>query len=97
VAYRLVPKLVFPDRIEDSLSILVWVFEHASEIGEDRERVAILGASSFGAIATGLCPWLRDKRSPQLSLQIFNFATLDGKSAGLQAEQLIGAPRSLSA
>jgi len=79
VEYRLAPGAVFPAQIEDCLSVVQWAYDHASEIGINREKIALLGTSAGGAIAAGLCLWIRDKGGPVISLQILNYPTLDCK------------------
>ncbi len=93
VEYRLAPKAVFPAQIEDCLAVLAWVYEHAVEIGVDRERIALLGTSAGGAITAGLCLWLRDKGGPKIRLQILNYSTFDYKPNTLSVHQFFeGAP-----
>jgi acetyl esterase/lipase len=87
VEYRLAPKAVFPAQIEDCLAVLGWACDHASGIGIDRTKIAVLGTSAGGAIAAGLCLWIRDKGGPRIALQILNYPTLDCKPDTISAMQ----------
>ena len=87
VEYRLAPKAVFPAQIEDCLAAILWACDHAAEIGIDRDRIAVIGTSAGGAIAAGLCLWIRDKGGPKISLQILNYPTLDNKPDSVSVMQ----------
>lgn len=93
VEYRLAPKAIFPAQIEDCLAVVAWAYEHASEISIDRDRIAVLGTSAGGAIAAGLCLWLRDKGGPKIRMQVLNYATVDYSVDSLSVHQYYeGAP-----
>lgn len=79
VEYRLAPGAVFPAQLEDCLAAIRWATGHASEIGVDPDRIALLGTSAGGAIAAGLCLWIRDKGGPRIAMQVLNYATFDNK------------------
>ncbi len=87
VEYRLAPGAVFPAQLEDCLAVIDWAYGHAREIGIDRDRIALLGTSAGGAIAAGLCLWLRDKGGPKIALQILNYATFDNKPDSVSVMQ----------
>jgi len=87
VEYRLAPKAVFPAQIEDCLAVLEWAYGHAAEIGVDRDRIALLGTSAGGAIAAGLCLWLRDKGGPKVRMQVLNYSTFDYRPTTVSVHQ----------
>jgi len=51
VDYRLAPECPFPTAVEDGADAVLWVHEHAEELGVDREKLAISGFSSGGNMA----------------------------------------------
>ena len=46
--HRLAPDFPFPYPQEDSYAALCWVYEHAEELGIDRNRIGIGGDSAGG-------------------------------------------------
>lgn len=77
VDYRLAPKHPFPAQLNDCLAALTYAHDHPDEFGIDREKLAIFGTSAGGAIAAGLCLYLRDHNGPKVSMQILNFPAID--------------------
>jgi acetyl esterase/lipase len=55
IAYRLAPEHKFPQGWEDAWDNLVWLVEHAVEIGADPSRGIIMGGTSAGASLTAVC------------------------------------------
>ncbi|EMC92611.1 hypothetical protein BAUCODRAFT_76924 [Baudoinia panamericana UAMH 10762] len=51
VDYRLAPECPFPTAVEDGVDAVLWMHEHAAELGIDREKIAISGFSSGGNMA----------------------------------------------
>lgn len=51
VDYRKAPEFPFPTAVEDGVDAVVWVHEHAGELGLDREKIALSGFSSGGNMA----------------------------------------------
>lgn len=52
IDYRLVPKNIYPDFVEDSVSAIAWVYQHASQYGGDPNMIFVLGhsAGAFNAV-----------------------------------------------
>lgn len=63
VRYRLAPDYPFPYPQEDCYEALKWVFEHADEIGIDRDRIGIGGDSAGGTLAVTSCMMARDRKT----------------------------------
>ncbi|EPE25071.1 alpha/beta-Hydrolase [Glarea lozoyensis ATCC 20868] len=54
VNYRLAPSHPFPTAIEDGVSAVLYLWEHADELGIDVEKTVISGFSAGGALAYGV-------------------------------------------
>lgn len=77
VAYRTVPDFTYPAATEDCYAVLKYVNEHPDDFGVDGKRNAVYATSAGGAIAAGLCLYVRDKGGPKIAMQVLNFPTLD--------------------
>ncbi|MEM1594632.1 MAG: alpha/beta hydrolase [Ignisphaera sp.] len=51
VGYRLAPKHRFPAAVIDSFDALKWVYEHADELGGDKNSICVMGVSAGGNLA----------------------------------------------
>ena len=73
VDYRLSNAEVhFPAPLMDCYAALMWVAEHAAEIGGDAGRIALHGTSAGANLCEGLALYVRDHQGPDLSLVILN-------------------------
>jgi acetyl esterase len=77
VDYRLPPEQPLPIPLEDCYSALVWVAEHAAELGVDAERLAVGGCSAGGALSASVAQLCRDRGGPPLALQALIHPVLD--------------------
>lgn len=66
VEYRLAPEYTFPAPNEDAYAATCWVAKHAGEIGGMASRVAVVGLSTGGVIASGVALRVRDEGGPEL-------------------------------
>lgn len=83
VKYRLGPDYPFPYPQEDCYAALVWLHEHASEIGIDPDRIGIGGDSAGGTLAVTSCLMARDRQSgikPLFQLLIYPFLDARGQN-----------------
>jgi acetyl esterase/lipase len=55
ISYRLAPEHKFPKSWEDTWDNLVWLVDHAVDIGADPSRGIIMGGTSAGASLTAVC------------------------------------------
>ena len=56
--YRLAPEFKFPAPLEDTNSVITWIFEHGMEYGLDTEHIYIVGDSAGGndlALYAAIC------------------------------------------
>jgi acetyl esterase/lipase len=81
VDYRLAPESPFPAGVEDCYAALRWTHAQAAELGIDRERVAIGGASAGGGLASALALLARDRSELQVAFQLLLVPMLDDRTA----------------
>jgi acetyl esterase len=81
VNYRLAPETPFPGPLEDVYAGLVWTSDHAGELGIDRERIAIHGASAGGGLCAALALLARDRGGPHIAFQFLSVPELDDRLA----------------
>ncbi len=77
VDYRLAPTHRFPTAVVDSVDAVLWVAEHASDLGVDRDRLAVMGDSAGGNLATVVCQILRDRSGPPIAHQALMYPATD--------------------
>ena len=75
VDYRLASESVhYPEPLLDCYTALCWVYNHADEIGADREHIGLHGTSAGGNLVGSLSLYVRDKGGPKISLAVMNCA-----------------------
>ncbi len=79
VDYRLAPESTYKESIADCFAALNWMVDHASELGIDRERIAIGGGSAGGGLTAGLAHYNRDHGGPALKLQLMLYPMIDDR------------------
>ena len=83
VDYRLAPEHKFPAAVEDADAAVVWVAEHAEEIGSDPARLAVGGDSAGGNLAAVVAQITRDRGGPPLVFQLLVYPVTDHYAAGM--------------
>ena len=86
VDYRLAPEHRHPIPVEDCYAGLVWLVEHAGELGVDPARIAVMGDSAGGGLAAAVTLMARDRGGPAVSRQIPVFPMLDDRNTTLDPE-----------
>ncbi len=79
VDYRLAPETSFPGALEDAYGALRWVHDNAEELGVDRSRIGIIGASAGGGLAAALALYARDKGEVPVAFQQLLYPMLDDR------------------
>ncbi|MCW2540838.1 MAG: alpha/beta hydrolase [Frankiales bacterium] len=90
VEYRLAPEHPDPAPVEDSYAGLVWMADHADELGFDPARLIIAGASAGGGLAAGVTLMARDKGGPALAGQVLIYPMLDDRNETVSSHQIDG-------
>ena len=77
VDYRLAPEHKFPTAAEDCYAALIWVSEHAGELGIDPSRIAVGGGSAGGNLAAVVALMARERGGPHLVFQVLEIPVTD--------------------
>ncbi len=88
--YRLAPEHPDPTPVEDAYAGLVWLHEHAEELGVDPDRILVAGASAGGGLAAGVALLARDRRGPRLIGQVLMCPMLDDRNETPSSYELEG-------
>jgi acetyl esterase len=70
VDYRTAPKYPFPTHINDSYNTFKWVLENGQKIGGNPERIAVIGESAGGNIATVICQKAKNDGFTNIKYQV---------------------------
>ena len=80
VEYRLAPATPFPGALEDNYAALLWMRDHAAELGIDAARIALLGESAGGGHVAMLAIAARDRGEIRPRLQAMVYPMLDDRT-----------------
>ncbi|HEY8217287.1 MAG TPA: alpha/beta hydrolase [Acidimicrobiia bacterium] len=92
VDYRLAPEHPFPAAVDDCFATLRWVAERADDLGVDRDRIAVRGASAGGGLAAALTLVARDRGGPALCFQVLLMPELDDRLETPSMRQFVDTP-----
>ncbi|MEV6275132.1 alpha/beta hydrolase [Nocardia sp. NPDC051832] len=92
VAYRLAPEHPFPAAHDDVYATVLWVAEHAEELGLDPARIAIGGHSSGAGIAAAVALRVRDEQSAPIRFQLLHQPGLDDRQTTWSATTFTETP-----
>lgn len=97
VDYALAPEHRYPTQVEQGYAALIWLFDHADELGVDPERIGLLGTSAGAGLAAAVTLMNRDRAGLPLRLQVLEVPVVDltGASLDLGATRALGIPRFL--
>ena len=91
VEYRLAPDTPYPGPLEDCYRGLKWTYDHADELGIDRERIGVGGISAGGGLAAALALLARDRGEVPVAFQLLDCPMLDDRQI-TPSSQLDGLP-----
>ena len=77
VEYRLAPEHRYPAAADDAYAATEWSAAHASELGIDRDRVAVGGSSAGGNLAAVVALAAKDRGGPRIALQLLHVPVTD--------------------
>lgn len=80
VDYRLAPETRFAGSLEDNYASLKWLYQHAHEMGGNRERIAVMGESAGGGHAAILAIAARDRGEVPVAYQALTYPMLDDRT-----------------
>ena len=79
ISPRVGPEDPHPAQVEDAYAGLVWVSEHADELGIDRDNIMVYGKSGGGGVAAATALMARDRGGPALTHQILIYPMIDDR------------------
>lgn len=92
VDYRLAPEANGAVPVEDCYRGLLWVADHADELGVDPERLVVAGTSAGGGLAAGVTLLARDRGTPVIAAQLLVCPMLDHRNDTVSSHQFEQAP-----
>lgn len=87
VDYRLAPETPFPGPLEDCYRALTWTYQHADELGIDRDRIGVGGTSAGGGLAAALALLARDRGEVPVAFQLLDCPMLDDRQVTPSSRQ----------
>ncbi|MFF3755452.1 alpha/beta hydrolase [Streptomyces sp. NPDC002018] len=92
VDYRLAPEATGTALVEDCYRGLLWISEHADDLGIDPARIVVAGASAGGGLTAGVTLMARDRGTPAIAAQMLICPMLDHRNITASSRQYSGTP-----
>lgn len=96
IEYRLAPENKFPGPVEDTYGAMEWIYDNAKFLNGIPEKLAVAGDSSGGNLAAVSCLLSRDRKGPDIKLQVLLFPVLDHYSTGTKSYSEVNIPGALN-
>ena len=77
VEYSRSPEARYPTAIEEAYAAAKWVAQHGPSIGVDPQRIAVMGDSAGGNMATVVTMLARQRGGPRILAQVLFYPTTD--------------------
>lgn len=77
--YRLGLDAPYPAALEDAYATLLWLKEHAVELGGRDDQIFVIGGSAGGGLAAAVTIYARDKGEVNIAFQMPMFPMLDDR------------------
>lgn len=90
VEYRLAPEHPHPAPSEDCYAGLVWLADHAAELGVDPRRIVVMGGSAGGGLSAAMALMARDRGGPALAGQLLLCPMIDDTNTTCSSHQYTG-------
>ncbi|MGX1274447.1 alpha/beta hydrolase [Streptomyces phaeoluteigriseus] len=87
VEYRRAPEATGTTLVDDCHQGLLWIAEHARELGIDPARIVVAGASAGGGLAAGVTLLARDSGTPAVAAQMLICPMLDHRNSSTSSRQ----------
>lgn len=88
VEYRLAPEHPYPAPVEDCYAGLLWMAEHAGDLGVDPQRLALYGASAGGGLVIATALLARDRGGPALSFMMPIYPMIDHRHETSSSQEI---------
>ena len=75
--YRLAGKAPYPAALNDCYAALSYMWDHAEDLGIDRDRIMVGGESAGGGLAAAVCIYARDQKKIRIAMQMPLYPMLD--------------------
>ena len=75
--YRLAPESKFPGAVEDAMAAVRWVFENASALQLDPDRIGVGGDSAGANLAATAAHQCRDEESHKVAFQLLIYPAVE--------------------
>lgn len=75
--YRLAGKAPYPAALEDCYAALLYLKDHAAELGCNEDRIMVGGESAGGGLTAAVCMYARDKGQVNIAFQMPLYPMID--------------------
>ncbi len=75
--YALAYKAPYPAALQDCYAVLEYMWDHAEELGIDKDKIIVGGESAGGGLAAALCIYARDMGKIRVAMQLPLYPMLD--------------------